>query len=185
MRCINSNRTCTGYEEGVVWAFREYETHQSVFKTRARKCSLPRRTFMPGTDILVADINTKMSEVSKEQKLDYALRAFIYDFCVVRSDSGASRGFLSSLERMANDLGSTSILVKTCQAVSHITHGQALQWPHLVYDAETIYHEVLGSLAGAIEHSASKVTRESKFVAMLLGIYEVSAILLKFALEMS
>jgi hypothetical protein len=178
MRCINSNRTCTGYEDGTVLAFRQYETHQSIFKTRARKCSLPRRTFMPGTDILVADVNIKMTEVSEEQRLDYALRAFFYDFCIVRSDSGASRGFLSSLERMANDLGSSSILVKSCQAVSYITHGQALQRPYLVYNAETIYHEVLGSLAGAIEHSTSKITKESKFVAILLGIYEVAAILL-------
>jgi hypothetical protein len=137
---------------------------------------------MPGTDIVVADVNTKMTELSEEQKLDYALRAFFYDFCIVRSDSGAPRGFLSSLERTANDLGSTSILVKTCQAVSYITHGQALQRPHLVYSADTIYNEVLGSLAGAIEHSTSKITKESKFVAMLLGIYEVAAILLNFAL---
>jgi hypothetical protein len=131
---------------------------------------------MPGTNILIADVNNKISEVSEDEKLDYALRAFFYDFCIVRSDSDASRGFLSKLERTVNDLGPTSILSKACQAVSYITHGQALQWPHLVDRAEVLYHEILGSLASAIEQPAAKITRESKLVAMILGIYEVSTL---------
>lgn len=136
---------------------------------------MPRRSYKPGTNILIADVNNKISEVSEDDKCDYALRAFFYDFCIVHSVSNASRGFLSKLERTVNDLGQASILSKACQAVSYITHGQALRWPHLVDRAEVLYHEILGSLAGAIEQPTPKSNRESKLVAMILGIYEVSA----------
>jgi hypothetical protein len=119
-----------------------------------------------------------MTEISEEQRLDYALRSFFYDFCIVPSGSGRFRGFLSNLERTVNDLGPVSILAKACQAVSYITHGQALQRPRLVHNAEAIYHDALGSLAGAIEHSTLGVATESKLVAILLGIYEVAAIAL-------
>lgn len=177
MRCIKSNRACTGYEEPTPWTFKQYESHgvdlPAPFKSRARKCTLPKRTFIPGSEILMADVDNRGTEVSNEQLLDYAVRAFFYDFCVLPSDPGGSRGYLSNLEKTVNQLGIHSMLGKSCLAISYITHGQALQRPQLVKNAEAVYHEVVGCLAAAITHSGPRITAESKLVAMLLGIYEV------------
>jgi hypothetical protein len=77
---------------------------------------------------------------------------------------------------MAHRLGPKSDLVKACQAVSYATHGKPLNRPQLVNKGKMLYQELLGSLATAIENPASADSTESKWVAMLLGLFEVPTV---------
>lgn len=175
MRCVRANRTCHGYEYGASSAFRQYEVRSasdpSSFTSVARKCTLPKRIPIPGTDVLPVD--TIPEETSEEQSNWLALRAFFYDYCLISTNRHLSRGFLSNLETMALRLGPKSDLVKACLAVSFASHAKPLNRPKLRDKAEMFYQELLGSLARAIENPASANTAESKLVAMLLGLYQV------------
>ncbi|KAH6867733.1 hypothetical protein B0T10DRAFT_419423 [Thelonectria olida] len=113
-------------------------------------------------------------ELSHPNHLDYGVRSFLYDFCILPSDTGVSRGFLSTLERHVNKSGLQSMLSKACQAVSWMTHGQALHRPHLVHEAETVYCEVVGTLARAIVHPTQRSKLELRLTSKVLGIYEVT-----------
>ena len=68
MRCIKANRGCGGYEDGAFSAFRLYEAQganqSSSFISTARKCSLPMRVSIPGTDVLPEEtLPVEMSQV--------------------------------------------------------------------------------------------------------------------------
>jgi hypothetical protein len=176
MRCIRGNRTCHGYEYGTFSAFRPYKAPQgsnlpSSFISQARKCSIPMRVPIPGTDILPPD--TIPVETSQAESNALSLRAFFYDYCIIPTNPNLSRGYLSGLEMMAYRLGPKSNLVKACQAVAFASHGKPLHRPQLVHKAEMFYQELLGSLARAIESPASADATEIKLVAMLLGLYQV------------
>ena len=173
MRCLKANRGCDGYEDMAFSEFRQYgANHPSSFISTARKCSLPIRIPLPGTDILPEE--TLPPEVSQAQSNALALRTFFYDYCLISTNSNLSRGFLSSLETMAYHLGLKSDLVKACQAVAFACNGKPLHRPKLVRKAEVFYQELLGSLAKAIENRASANAAESKLVAMLLGLHQVA-----------
>ena len=175
MRCIKANRGCGGYDDGAFSAFRPYEAQganqSSSFISTARKCSLPIRVPLPGTDVLPED--TIPVETSQAESNGLALRAFFYDYCIISTNSNLSRGFLSGLEMMAYRLGPKSDLVKACQAVAFASHGKPLHRPKLIHKAEMFYQELLGSLARAIECPAMANATESKLVAMLLGLFQV------------
>ncbi len=178
MRCIKANRTCRGYEDSVLSAFQQYGTQSSSqsssspsFTATPLKCSLPKRVPIPGTDILPED--QLPAEVTEEESDVLALRAFVYDSCIVSTNQNLSGGFLSGLEKMAQQLGPKSNLVKACQAVAYANHGKPLNRPQLVDRAKLIYQELLGSFARAMESPASVNSRESKFIAMILGLYQV------------
>jgi hypothetical protein len=175
MRCTKANRTCGGYEDGAFAAFRQYgiqyENQLSSFKSTARKCSLPIRVPIPGTDILPQDVIPK--ETSQVESNELSLRAFFYNFCITSTNPNLSRGFLASLETLAFRLGQKSDLVKACQAVAFASHGKPLNRPQLVYKAEKFYQELLGSLARAVEDPNLANAVESRLVAMLLGLYQV------------
>jgi hypothetical protein len=176
MRCIKANRGCGGYEDGAFAAFRFHEAQgakqSSSFISTARKCSLPMRVPIPGTEILPEE--TLPVETSQAESSKLALRAFFYDYCVLSTNTNLSRGFLSGLEMMAYRLGPKSDMAKACQAIAFASHGKPLRRPKLVHQAEMIYQGLLGSLAKTIESLASAKARESKLVAMLLGLYQVS-----------
>jgi hypothetical protein len=123
--------------------------------------------------VLVADVDNRGMEISPDELLDLAIRAFFYDFCVIPSTSCGGRGFLAGLEPAINRLGPYSILGKACQAVTYITHGQVLQRPRLIQNAEKAYNEVVGRLAERIDSKGSAATKEIQWAAMLLGLYEV------------
>lgn len=74
---------------------------------------------------------------------------------------------------MLRELGTQSDLAKACKVVGYASHGIKLRRPVLTQQAEVMYHELLGSLARAIENGAYADTAESLMVAMLLGLYEV------------
>ena len=112
-------------------------------------------------------------EVSPDELLDLAIRAFFYDFCVLPSTSCGGRGYLAGLEPAINRLGPHSILGKACQAVTYIIHGQVLQRPQLIQNAQDVYSEVVGRLAERIDGKSPAASKEMQWVAMLLGIYEV------------
>jgi hypothetical protein len=107
-----------------------------------------------------------------------AFRAFLYDFCIIPTDTYMSRGYLSGLEVMARRSGPDSNLVKVCQAVSFAIHGKPLHRPEMVHKAATLYQELLGSLAKTIQDPDVANTTESKLVVMLLGLYQVAALTL-------
>jgi hypothetical protein len=136
------------------------------------------RVPIPGTDVLPPD--TIPIETSQAESNALALRAFFYDYCIISTNPNLSRGFLSGLEMMAYRLGPKSDLVKACQAVAFASHGKPLHRPQLVHKAEMFYQELLGSLAMAIESPASADATETKLVAMLLGLYQVSYPLSEF-----
>src|ERR1700710_3018816 len=112
MRFINANRPCGGYEPGVLSPFRIAQTTQlpNSFPSTARKCGIPKRIPIPGTDSLPED--TIPTEVSQAQSNSFALRSFFYDYCVVSANQNLSRGFFSGLELMAYRLGAESDIVK-------------------------------------------------------------------------
>lgn len=173
-RCLTAQRTCGGYEDGTNRIFRQYDGRggDSVpFRSIARKCVLPVRASGPGTDIVPED---GLPEENSEEKIEeFALRAFLYDYCVVSTNQSLSRGYLNGLELMIYHLGWQSDLAKACKAVAFADHGIKLRRPGLVRKAETIYHNLLGSLAKAIQDPAFVNTAESLTIAMLLGLYEV------------
>jgi hypothetical protein len=123
--------------------------------------------------VLVADVDNRGTEISPDELLDLAIRAFFYDFCVIPSTSCGGRGYLAGLEPAINRLGSHSILGKACQAVTYITHGQVLQRPQLIQNAEHAYNEVVGRLSECIDGKFPAASKEIKWAAMLLGLYEV------------
>jgi hypothetical protein len=176
MRCINANRVCGGYEYGTLTTFRQYEAKGAepplVFSSAARKCGMPIRAPIPGTDELPEDILP--AEISQVESNALALRAFFYDYCVVSTNPNLSRGFLSGLEKTVSRLGPNSDLAKACQAVGFGSHGKPLNRPRLVRLAESLYQELLGSLARAIEKPTLANATESRLVAMLLGLYQVA-----------
>jgi hypothetical protein len=185
MRCINANRACGGYEYGALSAFRHYDAqgvnHSSLFISTARKCSMPMRIPIPGTNILPKD--NLPTETTQLESNSLALRAFFYDHCALSTNRNLSLGVLSGLEAMALRLGPKSDLVKACQAVGFASHGKSLHRPQLVRKAEVFYQELLGSLAKAIESPASTNLAEAKLIAMLLGLYQVPSFITSLVLQ--
>jgi hypothetical protein len=175
MRCIKSNRICHGYKLSVSAAFRNYEAQGAQLALSqisiARKCTLPIRVPIPGTDVFPDDV--RLPEVTESAFNVYSLRAFIYDFCVVSPNQNLSRGFLSGVEAMVQRRGLVSNLAKACYAVCTASHGKPLQRPNLTYMSKAMYQDLLGCLAKAIDNPDSASAAESKVVAMLLGTYQV------------
>ncbi|KAF2228418.1 hypothetical protein EV356DRAFT_538131 [Viridothelium virens] len=137
----------------------------------ARKCSLPVRPSVTDTGLSSEDGRPK--EISEEKVEELALRAFIYDYCVVSMNHNLSRGFLDGLELMLHRLGLHSDLAKACMAVSFASHGIKLCRPSLTEKAETMYHELLVSLAKALENPSVANSAESLMITTILGLYEM------------
>jgi hypothetical protein len=174
MRCINANRTCGGYEDSDKHIFRQYETQDgtaSPSRSIARKCTLPLRVPDPITNIIPEDITPK--EVPPEQVEEFALGAFFHDYPTTSTNHQLSRGYLDGLESMLHQLGLQSDLSKACRVVAFANHGLKLRRPGLTKKAEVLYHDLLGSLARAIEKPAFANSAELLMIAMLLGLYEV------------
>jgi hypothetical protein len=174
MRCINANRTCAGYGDSGKLVFRQYEARGGTSSTShsiARKCSLPPRVPDPITNIIPEDICPK--EVPPEQAEEFALGAFFYDYPTVSTNHHLSRGYLDGLELMLHQLGLQSDLAQACRVVAFANHGIKLCRPGLTRKAEILYHDLLGSLARAIEEPAFANSAELLMIAMLLGLYEV------------
>lgn len=154
--------------------FRRYNGQDGdpvLFKSTARKCSLPVRVSSPDTDILPED--GQPQEVSDEKVEEFALRAFFHDYCIVSYNQSLSRGYLDGLELMLHHLGRQSDLAKACKVVALANHGIKLHRPGLTRKAETLYHDLLGSMLKSIENTAFANTAEALMIAMLLGLYEV------------
>lgn len=175
MRCIKANRPCGGYEHGALFPFRQHAAHgapsQTVLPSTARKCGIPKRVPIPGTNFLPED--SIPTEVSDSESNELALRAFFYDYCIASTNKNLSRGFLSDLESTAYSLGPDSDLVKACQAVGFGSHGKALNRPQLVRKSERFYQDLLGSFASTMTTSAAANNGRSVRVSMLLGLYQV------------
>lgn len=174
MRCVTAKRACGGYEDNASLIFRQYEGQLGnwlPFRSIARKCSAPVRTFLPGTDIVPEDGFPK--EISYEKVEEYALRAFLYDYCIVSMNRSLSRGFLSGLEVRLHHLGLHSDLAKACKVVAFANHSIKLHRPLLMQIADAWYHDMLGSLGQAMKDPLLANTAESMTIAMLLGLYEV------------
>jgi hypothetical protein len=177
MRCINAKRSCGGFDDAGLSGFRLYKSpvlSQSSFITAARKCTMPKRVPLPGTNFLPADVLPV--EISQAESNERSLRAFFYDYCIMSANSNLSRSYLPGLEMLTYRLGLTSNLVRACQAVSFATHGKPLNKPKLVEKASMFYMELLRSLATVIQNPAAVNAAETKFIIMLLGIHQVKLI---------
>ncbi|KAH8691975.1 putative C6 transcription factor [Talaromyces proteolyticus] len=138
----------------------------------ARKCSLPVRQPVTGSNILPAD--GRPIEVSEEKSDEYALRAFFYEYNLVSSHQATSRGFLRGLERAFYRHGPHSNLARACRLVASATYGIKLCRPFFLRQADQMYHDLLSSLAISIDDLTSVSMRdESILVAILLGLYEI------------
>ncbi|KAJ5819705.1 hypothetical protein N7474_005296 [Penicillium riverlandense] len=173
MRCVTAKRTCGGYENDEKVVIQQYERPEnktgSTTKSIGRKCSLPVRGHLPGTNILAND-NSPI-EVPDEAVDEFALQAFVYDFCVSSTNQALSRGFLGRLESRLHRLGWKSNLAKACELVAFAKHGISLNRPHLTLRAEKLYQNLVASLAVDIQHPPNK--EDKVLVALLLGLYEV------------
>ncbi|KAL2802931.1 hypothetical protein BJX63DRAFT_437405 [Aspergillus granulosus] len=137
----------------------------------ARKCSLSPRVPVPGTDTVPED--GPPNDIPGGLIEELALRAFFHDYCVVPVNTALSRGFLSGLEPMVHRLGLQSPVANACKAVAFASHGLKLSRPFLTQKAETLYHELLGSLARSIQNPALAAGPEMLVIAILLGLYEM------------
>jgi hypothetical protein len=163
-----------GYNDKANIIFRPQEVQDGnppPTKSIARKCSLPVRIPCPITGILPEDKQPKQFSVEEVDK--FVLQAFFYDYCVTSTNHSLSRGYLDGLESMIRQLGPDSDLARACKAVAFANHGIKLDRPRLTGKGETIYQDLLGSLARSIENPAFADTSESVMIAMLLGLYEV------------
>ncbi len=115
------------------------------------------------------------SEITETERDSFTLRSFFYDYCISPANRDLSRGFLSGLEVLAYRVGYQSNLVKACQAISLGGHGKTLGRTLRVKRAEMIYQELLGSFAEAIGGRTLINIGELIRVAMVLGLYQVSA----------
>lgn len=177
MRCVTAKRTCGGYEDRNDLIIRPYENHKGTaapFTSIARKCSLPVWERSSTAASIEEDVP---KEVSDEESDRLALRAFFYDYCVVTTNPLLSRGFLGGLERFLHRIGMESNLARACRLVAFANHGITLKRPTLSRRADTLYPELVATLAALIQKSAgSNVEEEAVLVAMLLGLYEVEMI---------
>ena len=154
--------------------FRQYDRQDEnslPFKSMARKCSLPVRVPGPNNDVMPQD--SRPQEISDEQVEEFALRAFFYDYCISSINISISKGYLHGLESMLHSLGWQSDVAKACKVVAFANHGIIKCRPILSRKAEVLYHDLLGTLANAIQEPANRNTTESLTIAILLGLYEV------------
>jgi hypothetical protein len=142
-----------------------------MWKQMARKCTLPARAPLPGSDVMPEDI--RPIEVPEDQVEQFALGAFFYDYPIISTNREMSRGYLDGLEGMLQQLGPQSDLAKACKVVGFAAHGIKLRRPHLTKRAESFYQDLLGTLARGIDDPAFATSAESLMIAMLLGLYEV------------
>lgn len=173
LRCLNTNRSCGGYENDGNLIFRQHEPKvgpniplRQTFQSIARKCSLPPRVSLSGSD-------TKPREVPVCAMEEFALRAFFYDYCIVPINPSFSRGFLGELERMVHQQGLQSQIAKACKAVAFASHAIKLNRPFLTRKAEELYQELLSALAEAIRYPNLAQRADTAVMAILLGLYEV------------
>lgn len=177
MRCTKANRTCGGYEDNDKHVFRRFGQGNGVLiplESMARKCSLPPRLPVPGTNVMADDADPP--EVTEAQIEDFALRAFFYDYPVLSNNRALSRGYLDGLESMVQRLGLQSDLARACKVVAFAAHGIKLCRRRLMERAEAMYSSLLGSLARSIEAATGAKGEKSSellMIAVLLGIYEV------------
>ncbi|RFU24955.1 hypothetical protein B7463_g11385, partial [Scytalidium lignicola] len=171
---MKTRRTCCGYGADKLYAFPVYRENgqpsQPLFASIARKCTMPKRVPSLRTDVLTID---RLPHKSLAERRELALRAFFYDFCLISTNQDLSQGYLSDLGMMTYDIEARPNIVKVCQVVSLASYGQRLQRPLLLYEAEVIYQELLGTFANAIEGYFSNDT-ENRLVAMILGIYQIA-----------
>ncbi|KAL4819964.1 hypothetical protein BDW67DRAFT_154393 [Aspergillus spinulosporus] len=137
----------------------------------ARKCSLSPRVPVPGTDTMPEDGPPK--DIPDGLIEELALRAFFHDYCVVPVNTALSQGFLGGLEPMVHRLGLQSPVANACKAVAFASHGLKLSRPFLTKKGETLYHELLGSVARSIQNHALAASPEILVIAILLGLYEM------------
>ncbi|RDL35209.1 uncharacterized protein BP5553_07140 [Venustampulla echinocandica] len=176
MRCIKANRPCGGYENDASPEFRQYEARNpsqlsSSSLLIARKCVIPKRVPIPGTDILPEDAIPP--ETSEEDSNMLALRCFLYDYYMISANRSLSRSYLSGLDELTHRLGPKSDLAKACQVVAFASHAKPLHRPRFIRKSGIFYQELLASLARAIEGSRSGNSVELKVIAMSLGLYQI------------
>ncbi|KAE9380961.1 hypothetical protein N431DRAFT_323148 [Stipitochalara longipes BDJ] len=133
---------------------------------------MPKRVPFPGTNIPPEDILPV--ETSQDDSNELSLRAFFYDYCVASTNPNLSRSYIPGLEMMTYQQGPTSSLVRACQAVSFATHGKPLNRTKLVEKAGLFYQDLLGSLARAFESPNCVNAMETRYIVMLLGVYQMA-----------
>lgn len=173
MRCIRARRTCGGYGD----VFRPFSTFQLygprnpkevALLSIARRCTIPRHTAN------VSSQDVFPPETSQEEGEELALRAFVYDYCTVSANKDLSRGYLSNLGAMSYQVGTRPAFIRACQAISLGSHGKVLRRSLFIEEAESIYHELLGSFARTIGEKTSKIEENQILMAMLLGLYQMA-----------
>ncbi|KAB5560063.1 hypothetical protein GE09DRAFT_962485 [Coniochaeta sp. 2T2.1] len=138
----------------------------------ARKCTLPPRVLIPGTDRFPDDVVP--AETSEEESNTLSMRAFLYDFCLVSTNRDLSKGYLSSLETVIRQSGGGhSCLAKACATISFATHGKPLNRPSLVKKARIFCDELVSSMREGIWCPSKTDTAYFKMLVMLMGIYEI------------
>lgn len=180
MRCVAAKRTCGGYEDrDKEFKIRHFNDQErgAESQSSARKCTLPARDAVPGTEVWTKDDLPK--EVSEKDIDEFAVRCFFYEFCITPANHAVSHGFLSCLEQRVRRTSGRSALTKACELVAFASHAIKLNRPRLLSKAEDLNNELVSLLAADIQNAAStKRKEEAILVAALLGIYEVRSVLL-------
>lgn len=132
---------------------------------------MPKRVPFPGTTLLPEDVLP--IETSQDDSNKLSLRAFFHDYCVISTNPNLSQSYLPGLEMMTRHQEPDSNLVRACQAVSFATHGKPLNRPKLLEKAGFFYQDLLGSVAKAFENPTCVDAIETRYIVMLLGVYQV------------
>jgi len=184
MRCINGKRTCGGYAEPSALIFRpgyspnsgldlysDDSSKSQPVASLARKCTLAKRMPIPGTDIYPPDVPPK--EISPDFFNEYAVRTFLWDFCIQPTTLADARGLFRGLEPILLRQGLNCMVGKAAMAVAGEHHRTVLNREYLGMRGHNNYVEVVGYLAKAIQNPRTAKSPETLLIATLLGLYEV------------
>lgn len=145
-------------------------------RSAARDFSLPIRERRPGTGILAKDVLPK--KVLERDVDEFNLRSFLHEFCIKPTGPATSYGFLCGMEPRLRRLDEQSNLAKACKMVAIASQGTKLNRPAvLTPKCEKLNHDLVASLAIALQHQSAASTKDDYLVVMLLGLYEVSCTL--------
>lgn len=173
-RCLQSRRSCSGYEDSTNFQDHQVRSHYTApvsSRIVPRKCTLPVRKRLPGTDGFPAD--KLPTEVADEQGDYYCVQAVLFELCIAPLNDQNQPGFLAGLAPMIHDRGLHSNLAKACRAVGYASGGISLCRPVLTHRAEILYSDLLGELAGAVAGVTLPDMAELLAIVTLLGLYEV------------
>lgn len=166
-RCTKTKLTCSGYEDEGDLIFRRYSETGSV-----ASATLPAKE-SHHLRICSLSNNVQLSVNGDKSIGEFALSAFLADFCYAIKAPLRSRGYLTGLEELLERLGPLSDVAKAARAAASAILGNKLKDLSLTNQASLAFSSLLPSFQVTMSKMETANTIESLTTAVLLGLYEV------------